>query len=545
MLSAGMHSALMMIALTVLAVATACAVVPTTATSSRNLVVTCQPLAAKIGIDVLKNGGNAADAFVATTVAEYVTAPGYTSLSGPLYVLYFDAKTQKTSYLNAGLNTVADSSGQWSDEKKVPGTAYVIGGAARGLEVLFRHFGSSNRKFKDLIAPSVELAKNGFVIDPSFAGTIRARLPILKGSARWMSLFTKDGEPLKTGATLLQNDLADTLTRFGEDGADYLFKGKYAQNLTKLIRSQGGKLTLKDLANYKTQWSDPLETKYRGLTIQTSSYRSYGGFELLLNLKTIENWDLAKQPHFSKDEDTFAKVLATMLFGKTEVFRYMDFANRVDAPDKFREVLEGPLPKEIWAKVAEAARTFPGVKDAGSHSCSPVIIDKDGNIATGTHTINTLPWGDYGFMVDGVSINTAHAVALDAPPGVRAIDGLNPVLVLKDGKPIIAASFFSSGLHSAAFQTLLNLIDYQMTAQQAIGAPRFGPPTSYKPIQMVIDRRISSHWIADFAKKGIQLSQPNGFVDTGMAMVIRIDPLTHLRTGSPTDLLHSAAAIGD
>jgi gamma-glutamyltranspeptidase/glutathione hydrolase len=519
---------------------------PPMATSKRGMVVTCQPLAANVGLDVLKSGGNAADAFVAATVAEYVTAFGYTSLSGPLYALYFDAKSGKTSYLNAGLNTVADPAGQWNDEQKIPGTSYVIGGAGRGLEALFMRFGSSGRPFKTLIAPSVNLAKTGFSITPSFARAIQSRLPILKGSKAWMSLFAKDGKPLAEGETFVQPELAETLTHFGEEGADFLFKGKFAQNLVNVIRAQGGKVTLQDLANYQIQWSEPLESKYRGLTIQTSSYRSYGGFELLLDLKTIEHFQgLSKQAHFSKERDAFEKILRTFLFSKHEVFPLMAFANHKDDRNQLRQLLEGSISDEIWSKVTDPKKQAPFPSDTGNHSCSPVVIDKDGNIAAGVHTINSLPWGDFGLIADGVSLNSAHSVALDAPPGERAIDGLNPVLVLKDGKPVFAASFFSSGLHPAAFQTLLNLIDYGMTPQQAIGAPRFGPPTSYNPATLPLDSRYPKDWIAEFAKQGIQLSQPSGFIDTGMAMAISIDPTTGVRTGSPTDLLPFAVSIGE
>ncbi len=163
---------------------------PPMAKSDRGLVVTCQSLAAQVGLDILKGGGSAADAFVAATVAEYVTAPGYTSLSGPLYVLYYDKKSGKTTYLNAGLNTVTDRSGQWSDQKQIPGTSYVVGGAGRGLEALYSRFGSRTFKFKDLIAPSVALAKNGFLLDRSFAGAIRTRTSVLKNSSAWMSIYT-------------------------------------------------------------------------------------------------------------------------------------------------------------------------------------------------------------------------------------------------------------------------------------------------------------------------------------------------------------------
>ncbi len=519
---------------------------PPMATSDKGLIVTCQSLAAKVGIKVLKAGGNAADAFIATTLAEYVTAPGYTSLSGPLYVLYYDKKSGKTAYLNAGLNTVAEVSGQWDDQKKIPGTSYVIGGAARGLEALHQKFGSHSQSFKDLVAPSVQLAKDGFVLDRSFAGAIRRRLPILKNSADWLSIYTKKGEALSAGDILLQPEMAETLEKFGAKGADYLFKGKYAQNLVKFIHSQGGKLTLQDLANYQIHWSEALETQYRGLTIQTSSYRSYGGLELLLELKTIENFDFSQQPHYSTDLKTFDKVGRTFIFSKREIFHYMTFQNREDDPQRQRAIVEGSLPKKVWSEVTtNATPPTSTIKDNGSHSCSPVIIDKDGNIAAGVHTINALQWGDFGFMLGGVALNTAHAVALDAPPGTRAIDGLNPVLIFKNGKAWIAASFFSSGLHPAAFQTLLNLIDYGMSPQQAIGSPRFGPPTSYKPVQMALDKRFPADWIATYAKQGLVLSQPDGFVDTGMAMVIQINPATDVRSGSPTDLLAFAAAIGE
>ena len=517
---------------------------PPMAKSDKGLVVTCQSIAAQVGLDILKTGGNAADAFVAATVAEYVTAPGYTSLSGPLYVLYYDKKSGKTTYLNAGLNTVADKSGQWNDQKQIPGTAYVIGGAGRGIEALYNKFGSHTYKFKDLIAPSVALAKNGFVLDRSFAGAIRARARVLKNSAAWTSVYTSNGKPLAVGNILVQPAMAETLNNFADKGADYLFKGKYAKNLVKFITAQGGKLTLKDLANYQVQWSEPLEAQYRGLTIQTSSYRSYGGLELLLDLKAIENFDFSNQPHFSKDIGIFDKVARTFIFSKHEIFHYMKFENREDDPQKQREIAEGPLSKKVWAEVTDVNTAAPPTKDIGSHSCSPVIIDKEGNIAAGVHTINTLQWGDFGFMVDGIALNTAHDVALDAPPGTRAIDGLNPVLVFKNGTPLIAASFFSSGLHAAGFQTLLNLIDYKMNPQQAIGSPRFGPPTSYKPLQMVLDKRFPADWISNYAKQGIVLSQPEGFVDTGMAMVIAIDPATDLRSGSPTDLLRFAI-VGD
>ena len=127
---------------------------PPTAMTTKGMIVTCQPLAGQVGIDILKKGGNAADAFIATTLAEYVTAYGYTSLSGPLGLLYYDAKSKTSAYLNAGINTVSDAGGQWDEAHPSPGKAYVIGGAGRGLEALYQRFSGKKLTFSDLASPA-------------------------------------------------------------------------------------------------------------------------------------------------------------------------------------------------------------------------------------------------------------------------------------------------------------------------------------------------------------------------------------------------------
>jgi gamma-glutamyltranspeptidase/glutathione hydrolase len=514
---------------------------PDTASTKKGMVVTCQSPAGQIGIDILRKGGNAADAYIATTLAEYVTAFGYTSISGPIGLLYYDAKNKSSLYLNAGLNKVADSKAQFDKANPISGRSYVIGGAALGLESLYQRFGSKHLSFVELVAPSVKLARDGFSVYPSFAGSLRVRAPLFKSSPEWNKIFTKDGVPLKTGDILVQTDLANTLTHYGKEGSAYFFKGPFAAHLISYIRSHGGNLTAQDLEKYQIFWSPPLEATYKGFKVQTSSYRSYGGLELLLNLKTIEGFkDIASKAHFSKNEDVFNLVLRSHLFGIKEMIPRMKFASRIDDLDQMKELVNGPIPARLWKEAADPAIPAPYVKATGSHSCNTIVIDKDGNIATGTHTINSMPWGDYGLVVDGVSLNSAHPVASDAPPGERALDSLNPTLVFKDEKPVIAAGFFSSALHPAAFQILLNLLDYDMTPQETLDTPRFGAILFDVPSlhwSILLDDRYPKSWVKDFSDKGISFSQPSGFNDTGMGMIIRIDSKTGLRTGSPTDLL--------
>lgn len=526
------------------------------ASGKAGMVVTCQPLAADVGVRILRAGGSAADAFIATTLAEYVTAYGYTSLSGPLNLLAYDAKSGATIYLNAGLNKVSDPTGQFDPAHPVAGQSFVIGGAGRGLQELHDRYGRLT--FAADVTPAATLARQGFPLSKIYAFTIGSRAPIFPNATAWRAQFLPNGQVLAAGATLTQPALADTLTQYGAQGADYLFKGKFAQDLVATIQSQGGKLTLQDLAGYQANWVPPLQTTYRGFTVMSGSYRSIGGLELLLGLKAIENdATFDTDPRFSKDQATFNQVLRTFLFSAWTAFpHWTPFSNRLDDLPSMTAVLNGTsakdtTPKAIWNEANDLTVPIPWTTIPGHDSCDTIVVDRDGNMVAGNHTINSLPWGDYGLMTDGVSLNSAYPVAGDAPPGVRAIDPLAPVMIFKDGKPWAEAGFFDGSLQAAAFEVLLNLMDYGMTASDAVFTPRFGTPSAYVPLTVPIDQRYPADWIATFAKSGITLApprtaagaiNPSGYVDTGDADVIRIDAATGLRTGSPTEILEESIA---
>ena len=316
-------------------------------------------------------------------------------------------------------------------------------------------------------------------------------------------------------------------------------------------------MTADDLASYQVNWADPLETTYRGFTVQTSSYRSEGGFQLLLGLKTIENdAGLGQGPHFSKDKTAFDKVLRTYVFSVVASNAIWPFANRLDSLSDLLAALDGknskiPSPTQLWAQVKDPSVPFPWTKPvSGNHSCDTIIIDRKGNLIAGNHTINSYQWGDYGMMNDGVALNSAFVSQGDSPPGERSIDGLGPVIVLKDGKPWAGAGFFDGSLQASAFEVLLNLIDYNMTANDAIFTPRFGTVFGTNPLAIPFDPRMPSSWIDDYAKKGVALQppikngaiDPKGYVDSGDAMVIRIDQKTGIRFGSPTEVIPDAVA---
>lgn len=529
------------------------------ASGSKGMVVDCQPLAVNIGIEILKKGGNAADAFIATTLAEYVTAYGYTSLSGPLNMLYFDAKANASKYLNAGNNKVGDPKAQFDVKNPVPGQSYVIGGASAGLYELYKKYGSHKLTFAQLTTPAEKLARNGFTISSIFAWTINNRFPLFTKSKAWNSIYTKNGKPLVEGDTLYQPEFAETLKQYGRKGSKFLFKGKFSKDLIATINANGGHLTPEDLSNYKVIWAEPLSAGYRNFVVQTGSYRSHGGLQLLYSLKAIENFDFASAPHYSKDEATFETVLRTYMFAMVAAQKHSHFSNRLDDIESMKAFVNGtlagdPTPNQLWSSVQNKNIPLPGSQQIGGHSCDPVVIDKEGNIATGNETINSHQWGDYGLIVDGVALNSAYVVSGDSPPGERAMDPLMPVLIFKNGKPWVAAGFFASSLQASGFEVLLNLMDYKMNPKEAIMSPRFGTAFGYNPLVLPFDQRLPLTWIDDFAKNGITLSpprtatgavNPKGYVDTGDAMVIQIDPDTRVRYGSPSEMLIESTAVAE
>ena len=520
------------------------------AATKKGIVVTCQPLAAQMGVEVLRNGGNAADAYVATTLGEYVTAYGYTSLSGPLNLLYYDRNTNHSYYLNAGLNTVADPTGKFDPSNPVPGKSYVIGGAGAGLAALNKRFG--RWPLSKVVQRAADLARTGFAISPVYAWTIKTRQLLFTKSAEWNAIFVPGGTPIAAGQTLIQTQLADTLTNFGKLGPDYLFKGRFASDLVQTVQANGGKLTLHDLANYKVYWAEPLSTNYRGFEVQSGSYRSYGGLLLLSGLKAIEHDAALSDTHFSQDEGKFEEVLRTFLFSLEQAAAtYINFDKRIDKLQDQEALLSGSVPQSIWDSVKNPKLPAPWSQAAGHDSCDTLVIDRDGNIVASNHTINSYQWGDYGLMNDGVSLNSAAIQTGNAGPGERGLDPLMPVLIFQNGKPWAAAGFFDGSLETAGLEVLLNLMDYGMNPSDAIFTPRFGAPTGFNPVAIPLDPRFPSAWATDFAKKGIAVQQPknpdgsinmHAYVDTGDAMVIRIDSETGMHYGSPSEVLQEAVA---
>lgn len=484
----------------------------------RTVIASYNPEARQAAKTILEAGGNAFDAFVAATLAEYVVGPGVTSMAGPLGAMVYDAKTKSTLFLDATYNVPAALNAPWH-AGDADGKAVLIPGALKGLEALSMRFGKLS--FAKACEPAIKLAKDGFQISATYAAILKSQVANLTKSAYGQKTFFKNGSPLPAGALLRQTEVAETLTGLAQRGSEYFYQGPWAKAFENLVGSAGGVATAADLARYEVHWRQPRKIQYRGYELNLSSGRTFGALWEALALKTLEHTSLdPSHPYWSH-----AASLAMLI----KIARVVWTENWLMSPailDDEASVLEKFTPEythKIWDKARSANGTNPA-KQTGTHSFHVIVADADGNIVTGTNTIESYPWGD-GLFVDGVPLNNSGKLPYTTKPTERAISPLGISIAFKNGMPAIATGSFNYSLTEAGFQFLVNAIDYQMDGRTAATQPRFG---SF-PIDLISHRQDSSkNWLDPEVDKltvmaletfGVKVSQ-DGYVDTGSGAVV-------------------------
>src|SRR5947209_5207843 len=206
---------------------------PVVAESPRGVVVSYNPLAASAGERILQEGGNAFDAFIATTFAEYVVTPGGTSLAGTLGALIFHAPSRTVEYLDGDYNRVRHPSGSWSTSDGFvnlvldrSGKAVLVPGAVAGLELLSKKYGRV--EFARVLAPAIDLAQNGFKVDEFYAAVVSIRADVLRKSPYGKRTFFVSDQPIRKGDTLKQPEVAEFLRNVVRSGAPYMYTGPWA-----------------------------------------------------------------------------------------------------------------------------------------------------------------------------------------------------------------------------------------------------------------------------------------------------------------------------
>jgi len=503
--------------------------------STQGIIISYHPLATTAGNEILHQGGNAFDAFIATTAAQYVLTEGVTSAAGPLGALLYSAKTHETIYLDGYFNNPMDPKGKWTTSDPKIGKAIPVPGAMKALEALSKKYGRLS--FADCLKPAIALATNGFKVSPLYAALLHYQPDNLKRTAYGRETFFPNSRALVAGDELRLPEVARFFRQVAKHGTDYIYKGAWGRKFVRVVRKHGGNMTLEDLARYQIRWQKPLSSEYRGYEIVTTGGRTYGGLWSLLALKVAEHWRPSNQNHYSASADDLEILVRISQEIDSESWIYQ--MKNLDDLTLMNSRLNQEYARQIWEKVRLKLAPANGSGfHQGSHSYHVIAADAEGNVITGTNTINSFPWGD-GLFVEGIPLPNSGSIANETiygEPGGRRISPLSMHLVFKNQKLKFATGAFGGSLIPAEFQFLINLIDYGLSAKDTVTQPRFGSSSPIDPADLTkglltyLSPRVGGDIVKILATRGLQFQQqvanpPGAHIDTGYgnALILRED----------------------
>ena len=473
----------------------ACNSQPTTYTPRGMVTGTTGAQAIEGGVEILKAGGSAADAAMSTALTQICMAAGsWVSYAGLMTMVYYDAESGEVHNMNAAYNTVAAetdpltipgidlSAGFGGFEAEPNGRTVLVPGFMKGVEAANERFGKL--PFKDLFASAIACAEDGFEYQAGNAGQYAFREEVLSRLPETKAVFTKaDGSPYEAGDMFTQPALAGTLRRIAQDGADYMYKGPWAEKLVEMVGDIGGRMTVEDMANYEVIWSEPARGSYHGFDLYAHGSPAEGGIGLIEAMNLAELAGISDLGHYGDSPEALFWLAQVARPGLTFAIGGKEAADDIAAMIGSDLTHETRVQKETSAKLWAAIQdgSFPGVvvpTGAGAHSDAVVAIDQWGNIAAIVHSINTVSWGTTGIFVDGISIPDSgifqQGMMAQIEPGSRLPDPTNPGLVLRDGKPFMGFSSIGSGLHQRTIGGLMSVLDFGLTPSEAVDKPALG-----------------------------------------------------------------------
>lgn len=461
-------------------------------------VASASPESSAAGLEMLKQGGNAADAIIATSFALAVTRPQSTGLGGGGFLIYHDAQQhldRAYDFRETAPAAATRDMYQTKTASRVGPKAAGIPGLVKGLVELYNNHGSGRLSLAELMEPAIRLARAGFKIDAGLASACHSLRKTLAQSPAAAKVFLPGGRPLKVGELLIQEDLAKTLERIAKKGANDFYQGETARLIAKAMKRDGGLITKADLANYKTIQRQTLQTRYRGKTILTMPPPA-GGMHLIQMLNILENFNLSQYQHFS------AKHLH--LLAETMKRAYADRAVHSGDPKFTKVPVEWLTSKNYARKLAKTismdqatssneiyAGQAPIAKES-NQTTHISVVDRFGNAASSTQTINThlgskyMPEGT-GFLMNnemddfGTALGRANAFGAIAlsnanliEPGKRPLSSMTPSLVLDEQQRLIMVVGSPGGtkIMTTVLQVISNSLDFALDPKAAVFAPR-------------------------------------------------------------------------
>tara|TARA_Y100000758_G_scaffold218649_1_gene157405 strand:- start:132 stop:1841 length:1710 start_codon:yes stop_codon:yes gene_type:complete len=471
------------------------------------MVVSTSRHASQVGVDILKEGGNAVDAAVAVGFALAVTSSSNGNIggggfmvsklsSGKIFTLDYremaPSNAERDMYLDTDKNIIKDKSRKTHFASGVPGSV-------DGLLKAWRDYGSGNISRVQLLAPAISLAEEGFNLSEYEADRFNNNKDRLSQHSETKRIFTRDDREWKEGDIFIQENLANTLKRISNEGRDGFYKGKTAQLIVEEMKNVGGWITYKDLENYTSKYRDPVKGFFQDYEIISMGPPSSGGLLLvhMLNMfSEILDQSKTQSLDLSYNSPDYIHIL-------TEIERraYADRAEHLGDSD-FWDVPNSMLLSKNYAKERAHAIDFSqaGISKQVTHGDPYLnqseetthysVVDKDGNSVAVTTTINSgygngITVKGAGFLLNnemddfsskpgepnmfGLLGNEANAIV----PKKRPLSSMTPTIVLKNNEPyLILGSPGGSTIITTVLQNILNVVIHDMDIQQAVSSPR-------------------------------------------------------------------------
>lgn len=469
--------------------------------AKHGMVSTADKYATQVGVDILKQGGNAIDAAVAVGFALAVTYPQAGNLGGGGFMVIKKANGdvttldfRETAPSKAHRDMFLDKNGNADNQLSlVSPLSSGVPGTVAGFSYAIEKYGSL--PLWKLIAPAEKLANEGIIVNNNLASALNiyGREVLLNDSASKTIFFKQNGEPYQLGETLYQKDLAKSLSLIAAQGKDAFYQGDIAKEIIAQMQKSGGLITESDLANYRVIERQPIHGTYRGYDVYSMPLPSSGGVHIIQILNILENFDLKS---FGQNS---AKTIHTL--AESMKYAYADRSEYLGDPAFVKAPVEMLTSKDYATRIAksisfEKARPSTEIKPGilmpyeSDQTTHYSVIDQFGNAVAVTYTLNTnfgngIIAGKSGILLNnemddfsakpgavnmyGLTGDEANSIA----PNKRPLSSMSPTIITKDGQLVlVTGSPGGSRIITTVLQIILNVLDFDMNIAEATNAPR-------------------------------------------------------------------------
>ncbi|MDE0197734.1 MAG: gamma-glutamyltransferase [Caldilineaceae bacterium] len=507
----------------------------------RNGMVTSgHALASQAGIRTMMRGGNAVDAAIATAAALGAVEPAGSGVGGDGFILIYWAETGEVSGVNAtGPAPGAATRERYLEDGGIPmkGIRSVsVPGLVDGWLLAHARYGAL--PLEEVFRPAIALCEDGFPVSHLLAGGLQAEHERFAADPHTRAIYTNDGAPIGAGGILCNYNLGETLHRIAQDGGRIFYEGEIAKEIAEFSRARGGLLTEEDLGNYHAEWVEPIQVNYRGHEVYEMPPNSSGHI-LLQELNIVELFDLQEMGCNTAESVHLMVEAKKLAFADRE--KYMADPEWVDIP------LEGMLSKSYAAEQAEridmgraAVDVAAGGPEAHEDTTCFCVADRAGNLVCILQSIqsgfgSSLVAGDTGILLNNRMtywhLEEGHANCL--MPGKRVRHTMNPVIITKDGKPLITCGTPGADTQvQTNLQLVTHMLDFGMTPQEVVTAPRWrslqNPMESTIPHvcsnNLQVEDRFPEAVRKELARRGHELEHVGDWGGPGSAQAIMVHP---------------------